>query len=77
MMKHVGLRAFFPVALLGAAIACAPPSGGGLTQRLSVATGGTGGVYYPFGGGVARHGSTFWAVAVAVTSHSPNRANWS
>jgi TRAP transporter TAXI family solute receptor len=54
MMKHVGLRTFFPVALLGAAIACAPPSGGGLTQRLSVATGGTGGVYYPFGGGVAQ-----------------------
>ena len=54
MMKHVGLRAFFPVALLGAALACAPPSGGGLTQRLSVATGGTGGVYYPFGGGVAQ-----------------------
>ena len=27
---------------------------GGLTQRLSIATGGTGGVYYPYGGGVAK-----------------------
>ena len=28
--------------------------GGGLTVRLSVATGGTGGVYYPYGGGIAK-----------------------
>ncbi len=27
---------------------------GGLTQRLSIATGGTGGVYYPYGGGLAK-----------------------
>jgi TRAP transporter TAXI family solute receptor len=54
MMKCVGLRAILPVALIGAAIACAPPSGDGLTQRISVATGGTGGVYYPYGGGVAQ-----------------------
>ena len=45
------------VAALGAAaFACAPPdrSGGGLTVRLSIATGGTGGVYYPYGGGIAK-----------------------
>ncbi|MBI2832800.1 MAG: TAXI family TRAP transporter solute-binding subunit [Acidobacteria bacterium] len=34
------------------AVAC---GGGGLTkQRLSIATGGTGGVYYPYGGGLAK-----------------------
>jgi len=27
---------------------------GGLTRRLSIATGGTGGVYYPYGGGIAK-----------------------
>ena len=31
---------------------CGQPSG--LTQRLSIATGGTGGVYYPYGGGIAK-----------------------
>lgn len=40
---------------VGAAlVACGPPGAGGLTERLSVATGGTGGVYYPYGGGVAK-----------------------
>ena len=38
----------------GAMLACNPQELGGLTQRLSVATGGTGGVYYPYGGGVAK-----------------------
>ena len=44
------------IAALGAAVlACAPPDGGGgLTVRLSIATGGTGGVYYPYGGGIAK-----------------------
>ena len=32
--------------------ACAPPEG--LTRRISIATGGTGGVYYPYGGGIAK-----------------------
>ena len=27
---------------------------GGLTQRLSIATGGTGGIFYPYGGGIAK-----------------------
>lgn len=36
-------------------LACGGPgSGGGLTVRLSIATGGTGGVYYPYGGGIAK-----------------------
>lgn len=35
-------------------IGCGDSHVGGLTQRLSVATGGTGGVYYPYGGGVAK-----------------------
>ena len=34
-------------------IACNPQVDS-LTQRLSIATGGTGGVYYPYGGGVAK-----------------------
>jgi len=42
------------LALTAALLACNPESTGGLTQRLSVATGGTGGVYYPYGGGIAK-----------------------
>lgn len=34
--------------------ACAAPGGAGGTQRLSIATGGTGGVFYPYGGGIAK-----------------------
>ena len=34
------------------AAACGQPTG--LTQRISIATGGTGGVYYPYGGGIAK-----------------------
>ena len=33
-------------------LGCGQPRG--LTQRISVATGGTGGVYYPYGGGIAK-----------------------
>src|SRR5262245_66283192 len=39
------------------ASACGSPDGGsssGGTTRLSIATGGTGGVYYPYGGGIAK-----------------------
>ncbi len=48
----VGLVA--ALGLVCAVAACSPQQGVGLTQRLSVATGGTGGVYYPYGGGVAK-----------------------
>lgn len=40
------------LAVLLLAAGCAAPGAGG-TQRLSIATGGTGGVYYPYGGGMA------------------------
>ncbi len=36
------------------ASACAPGSGSGGKHRLSIATGGTGGVFYPYGGGIAK-----------------------
>jgi len=36
------------------AAACAGGPDGGVTTRLSIATGGTGGVYYPYGGGLAK-----------------------
>ena len=42
------------VAAGAAMVACSPQGAGSLTERLSVATGGTGGVYYPYGGGVAK-----------------------
>lgn len=38
---------------LAAAPACSPPSSS-RTTRLSIATGGTGGVFYPYGGGIAK-----------------------
>jgi TRAP transporter TAXI family solute receptor len=42
-------------AALFALSACAPgPSNTGGTRRLSIATGGTGGVFYPYGGGIAK-----------------------
>ena len=33
---------------------CTSQETAGLTVRLSIATGGTGGVYYPYGGGIAK-----------------------
>jgi len=50
--RGIGLVA--ALAIAGTVVACSPQGAGGLTQRLSVATGGTGGVYYPYGGGVAK-----------------------
>ena len=50
----IGLVAAITLALAGAVVGCSSQGAGGLTQRLSVATGGTGGVYYPYGGGVAK-----------------------
>ena len=44
-------------AVVLAVSACRAPEGGGApggTTRLSIATGGTGGVYYPYGGGIAK-----------------------
>jgi TRAP transporter TAXI family solute receptor len=45
------------LAVCAAIAACNPaPNGGGAGEikRLSIATGGTGGVYYPYGGGIAK-----------------------
>ena len=48
---------------LVATAACGAPAGGAnTTTRLSIATGGTGGVFYPYGGGIAR----------VITEHLPN-----
>ncbi len=41
---------------------CGGPGNEGGTKRLSIATGGTGGVYYPYGGGIAK----------VLTEHLPN-----
>ena len=44
-------------AIAAGTLACGGPDGAGggsLTVRLSIATGGTGGVYYPYGGGIAK-----------------------
>src|SRR5689334_18523845 len=38
----------------GMALACGGSAGSGGTRRLSIATGGTGGVFYPYGGGIAK-----------------------
>jgi TRAP transporter TAXI family solute receptor len=40
------------IVLTAAVVACG--DGGGSVRRLSIATGGTGGVYYPYGGGIAQ-----------------------
>ena len=54
MMKRLTTVSRFALLGLAAAVAavaaCGPPGAGSLTERLSVATGGTGGVYYPYGG---------------------------
>jgi uncharacterized protein len=42
------------VLLLGLLAACARDAGTPASRFLSVATGGTGGVYYPYGGGIAK-----------------------
>jgi TRAP transporter TAXI family solute receptor len=42
------------VALLAAACGSTTDGSNGGTRRLSIATGGTGGVFYPYGGGIAR-----------------------
>jgi TRAP transporter TAXI family solute receptor len=51
-MRSFGRRALCVVLL--ALSACAPGSDSGGKRRLSIATGGTGGVFYPYGGGIAK-----------------------
>jgi TRAP transporter TAXI family solute receptor len=51
----MGMRWLALVACVAVAGCAAPPAGeGGGMRRLSIATGGTGGVFYPYGGGIAR-----------------------
>ena len=51
-------RRAVPALIVGIALlfvaGCTSQETSGLTVRLSVATGGTGGVYYPYGGGIAK-----------------------
>jgi TRAP transporter TAXI family solute receptor len=52
-----GRRLFFHAALACLAAACGSTGNGGESggvRRLSIATGGTGGVFYPYGGGIAK-----------------------
>jgi uncharacterized protein len=49
-------------AIAALAAACGEGGGSGGKQRLSIATGGTGGVYYPYGGGIAQ----------VLSAHLPN-----
>ena len=53
-LANIGLLVTLGTALAIAGVGCGGPVADGLTQRLSVATGGTGGVYYPYGGGIAK-----------------------
>lgn len=54
MRRNPFVAAACGLGLVALAIACSPSEIRTLTERLSVATGGTGGVYYPYGGGVAK-----------------------
>ena len=55
-MKHrlTALARLAAVALAATACAAGPADGRAATHRLSIATGGTGGVFYPYGGGIAK-----------------------
>ena len=52
MFKRTKWFAWFSVAVV--ATGCSTPDVGHRVKRLSIATGGTGGVYYPYGGGIAK-----------------------
>jgi TRAP transporter TAXI family solute receptor len=49
-----GLFTVIALTVAAGIAACSPQGSGSLTERISIATGGTGGVYYPYGGGVAK-----------------------
>jgi TRAP transporter TAXI family solute receptor len=53
---------YLSIALVAVAAACGGDAATGGVRRLSIATGGTGGVYYPYGGGIAQ----------VLTAHLPN-----
>jgi TRAP transporter TAXI family solute receptor len=62
MTLRLVLACLLAVALTTAACGQGPGRSTGTTTRLSIATGGTGGVYYPYGGGLAQ----------VLTTHLPN-----
>lgn len=53
-MNRVILVLVSAVLLLALLVGCAAPSAPVQSRKLSIATGGTGGVYYPYGGGIAK-----------------------
>ena len=56
LLKHF-LRAIAPISLMFAILSCSPQGSDGThasVVRLSIATGGTGGVFYPYGGAIAK-----------------------
>lgn len=56
-MRRRGWLTTCPIGFVLALVACTPQQlaeRGGGTRRLSIATGGTGGVYYPYGGAIAK-----------------------
>jgi uncharacterized protein len=52
-MKRINTGAMIGAALASLALAIAMPTAAQQGQRISITTGGTGGVYYPLGGGMA------------------------
>jgi TRAP transporter TAXI family solute receptor len=55
MERWARMRSWLLILTTIVAAACGTSDGGGgSTRRLSIATGGTGGVFYPYGGGIAR-----------------------
>ena len=52
-MKRINTRASIAAALASLALAIAMPATAQQGERISITTGGTGGVYYPLGGGMA------------------------
>ena len=53
-MGRVSTVSSAAVLLAALSCACGGPPGAGSPTRLSIATGGTGGVFYPYGGGIAK-----------------------
>jgi TRAP transporter TAXI family solute receptor len=54
VLRRRGGALFLVFAVVAATPACSGEGADGTRRRLSIATGGTGGVYYPYGGGVAK-----------------------
>ena len=55
MARRMTRRILIALVALGLTVSCGPAGPGAPSkQRLSIATGGTGGVFYPYGGGIAR-----------------------